>query len=248
MEGISQTAPQAAARHAAVDALRGLAILGVVLFHLVWDLDFLGLIPPGWATHPLWIAFGRILAGTFMALVGVSLALATRRGIDPRATARRLGRIALAALVISVATRVAFPSAWVYFGILHSIVVATLVGLASLRAPPSATALAGAAIVAAGFALESPAFDARWLAWIGFAAAPPPANDLAPVFPWAGFTLLGVAAARAALARDWLDRLPRTDGPAGRSLATAGRWSLAIYLVHQPVLLALLVPLARIVG
>lgn len=158
----------------------------------------------------------------------------------------RLAKIALAALAVSAATRVAFPAAWVYFGILHAIVVATLVGLVFLRATPLAAALAGGAIVVLGLTLQSPVFDIRWLAWIGFAAAPPLANDLVPVFPWVGFTLLGLAATRLAQGRGWLDRLPVVRGRIGRGLAAAGRWSLVIYLVHQPALLAVLIPAASL--
>ncbi|MGR3433834.1 MAG: heparan-alpha-glucosaminide N-acetyltransferase domain-containing protein [Shimia sp.] len=80
-----------------IDAIRGAAILGVVLFHLVWDLAYLGLTSQALAQHPLWIAFGRGLAGTFMILVGVSLVLANRGGLNRRAFLRRLGLLALAA-------------------------------------------------------------------------------------------------------------------------------------------------------
>jgi len=244
---ISLSQPQASIRHTrypAVDVLRGWAILGVVLFHLVWDLAFLGLIPAQLAVHPAWIAFGRTVAATFMTLVGVSLALAARGGLDPRAFGARLVKIAAAALVITVATRLTMPGAWVYFGILHAIVVASLIGAAFLRAPSVLTFLLGGVIVAFGLAWTDPAFDARTVAWIGFAAAPAPSVDFAPVFPWAGFTLIGLAVARAALHRGWLDRLPRPEGRLARGLSRIGRRTLAVYLLHQPVLLAILYPVA----
>ena len=91
-------APGRHARYPAMDVLRGGAILVVVLFHLVWDLAFLGMIPVQWAVHPAWITFGRKVAATFMTLVSVSLALAGRGGLNPGAFGARLAKIAAAAL------------------------------------------------------------------------------------------------------------------------------------------------------
>ncbi|WP_299821642.1 heparan-alpha-glucosaminide N-acetyltransferase [uncultured Jannaschia sp.] len=248
---ISLSQPQAASRHArypAVDVLRGWAIIGVVLFHVVWDLAFLGMIPAQWAVHPAWIAFGRTVAATFMLLVGVSLALAARGGLDPGAFGARLAKIAAAALTITLATRLTMPGAYVYFGILHAIVVASLIGAAFLRAPSIVAFLLGGAIVAFGLAWTDPAFDARLVAWIGFAAVPSPSVDFAPVFPWAGFTLIGLAVTRAALHRGWLDRLPRPEGRLARGMALTGRRTLTIYLLHQPILLAILYPVVMLAG
>ena len=244
---LSPIAGPASGHVAAVDVVRGVAIAGVVLFHLVWDLAFLGLTTQTLATHPLWITFGRALAGTFMLLVGVSLVLAARRGLDRRAFIRRLTILALAALAITLITRLAFPDAFVYFGILHAIAVASLIGLSLLRLPGTAVMLVGAAMIVLGNVLSTSAFDPRWLAWIGFAAAPPPSNDFVPVFPWIGLTALGIALARIGLARGWTDALPALDGRMGGVLGVIGRWSLPIYLLHQPLLLAILVPVSWVV-
>ena len=227
-----------------VDVVRGLAIAGVVLFHLVWDLAFLGFVPAGWAYAPAWLLFGRTLAGTFMVLVGVSLVLAARRGIRARPFWRRVATIAVAALGITVVTRIAFPTTFIYFGILHAIAVVSIVGMIALRFRTSLVTAAGVIVLLLGNWVTEPAFDPRWLAWTGFGANPPSSNDFVPVFPWGGLTLLGIALGRVALARGWFATVGFA-GSTGRSLAWLGRHSLPIYLVHQPLLLAVLVPLAR---
>lgn len=235
-------------RVVAIDMIRGIAIVGVVLFHMVWDLAFLGMIPAHWASNTLWIAFGRTLAGTFMILVGISFALAARNKIRARPFLRRLGVITAAALAITVVTRLTFPEAYVYFGILHAIVVATLVCAVLIRARPLVVIVLGITIVFIGNAVEISAFDPRHLAWIGFAADPPFSNDFVPVFPWVGLSLIGLGAGRIIEARGWFAFLAVPYVPIRTTLVFAGRWSLTIYLLHQPILLAILVPLSWIVG
>lgn len=229
-----------------LDIVRGVAIAGVVLYHLVWDLDFTGILAPGVAKHPLWTAFARILAGTFMMLVGVNLVLAHRHGIRWKPFVKRTLIIALAATAITVTTYLSFPAAFVFFGILHAIVAASLVGLLLLRWPIWAVSAVGLMIFALPFFYSSPVFDDRALAWTGLAQSPPTSNDLVPVFPWLAITLFGVVAARGALHYRWAEALstqPRT-GPIGRTLTILGRHSLIIYLVHQPILLAIIIPIA----
>jgi uncharacterized membrane protein len=230
-----------------IDAVRGLAIFGVVIFHLVWDLEFAGFID-GIARHPAWLVFGRTLAGTFIALVGVSLVLAHPHGVRWRPALRRLGMIALAAAAITAVTRLTFPDAFVYFGILHAIAAATLIGVLFLQARALVAFGAGVAIFALPLVYASPVFDTRWLAWIGFAAKPPLSNDFVPIFPWVGLTLLAIAGTKSAAAFgivQWIADHERRGGIM-KTLGWMGRHSLAIYLIHQPVLLAIILPLARL--
>ena len=232
-----------------IDVVRGVAIVGVVLFHLVWDLDLYGYLPFGLSSHPLWIAFGRTLAATFMALVGVSLVLAFRQGFRSRPFARRLAVIGLAAAGVTAATYVAFPGAFVYFGILHAIFVASLLGALVLRLDAATLAQLGVFVLLFGLMGSFEAFDTRWLAWIGFSSNVPPSNDFVPVFPWFGLTLMGMAAAKHGSNRGWDERLRRLSiGRATRVMSWAGRKSLVIYLVHQPAMLGALELLRRLGG
>ena len=234
-------------RLAIVDQVRGLAIIGVVIFHLVWDLDFTDLIESGIASHPIWIAFGRLLAGTFMFLVGVSLVLANREAIQWQSAVKRILNIAFFALIITAATYAVFPSAFVFYGILHAIAVAGILGLAFLRLPTFVILALGIVVWLAPTFFTDEAFDSCWLAWIGFSQTPPMSNDLVPVFPWFGITLVGIAATRLVL----VSRISRlianisTQNKTGRFLTICGRHSLMIYLLHQPLLLAIIVPLSN---
>jgi uncharacterized membrane protein len=176
--------------------------------------------------------------------------LAHRRGIRVRPFLRRLAIIVGAALLITIATRVAIAEAYVRFGILHGIAAASVIGLAFVRAPMWLALLAAAAAFAAPAFLADPAFDGAALLWLGLGASVPTMVDYVPVLPWVGPTLLGIAATRIALARGIERRIagwtPSTG--IGRGLITAGRWSLAIYLIHQPILLGLFYLLALALG
>jgi uncharacterized membrane protein len=70
----------------------------------------------------------------------------------------------------------------------------------------------------------------------------PETADLVPMFPWFGVALLGLIGMRlfaTASALAW-----SSSAIWARALAWIGRWSLIIYLVHQPLLFGLVTPIA----
>lgn len=229
-----------------LDMVRGIAIAGVVLYHLIWDLDFTGLVSSGISWHPAWILFARALAGTFMFLVGVNLVLAHEQGFRLTAFAKRLAIIASAAAAISIVTAFAFPESFIFFGILHAIAAASIIGAFLVRVPALFVLMAGASVVLLPFLIQNELFNTRWLAWIGFANRPPMSNDLVPVFPWAGLTLFGIALTKICLRRPVgeLLKIHEPSSAIARFTAWLGRHSLPIYLIHQPVLLAVIIPTA----
>lgn len=246
MENIRSDLP--VRRVVAVDIGRGAAIIAMVVFHFTFDLEFLGLIPAGTTTQGGWAIFSRTIAGSFLFLTGVSLVLAHRNGIRWRSFLRRSGVIALAAVAVSVATYSVMPATFVYWGILHMIVAARFLGLGFLRMPAVVTAIVAVVVFFLPMHVQSGAFDTRWLAWLGFSEIRPRSVDFEPVFPWLAPCLLGIALAKAGEARGLFERLamPREELSAlSRAIGWAGRNSLAIYLLHQPVLLAVLTGLLR---
>ncbi|MEI4472470.1 heparan-alpha-glucosaminide N-acetyltransferase [Frigidibacter sp. MR17.24] len=220
-----------------LDVARTVMLAAMASYHFTVDLEMAGLIGPTSMTPP-WRLYAEVIAASFLLMAGASLWLAHGRGLRPRRAALRIGQIALGALAVSVATRIAIPQAWVFFGILHVMAVGSLLALPFLRAPAWATALAGVAVWIAPRFVIWPALD-PWGMWTGLGAIIPRSVDFVPVFPWWGLMLLGLAAAQA------LGRAGRM--PAGRAgaprwlrwLAWPGQHGLAVYLLHQPVLFGL---------
>ncbi|MBW9061742.1 DUF1624 domain-containing protein [Rhizobium herbae] len=238
------TAPPATAEERdriwAIDALRGVALVAMATYHFSWDLEFFGYIEPGTVGTGAFKMYARLIAGSFLFLAGVSLVLGHYPVFRARSFAIRFAKIAAAALAITGVTWFAFPDSFIFFGILHSIAVASLIGLIFLRLPALLTLAAAAAAFAAPFYLRSPVFDTPALLWVGLSQTLPRSNDYVPLLPWLAPFLAGIAAARIATGFGWFERL-RTDGSARWKmlLTTAGRHSLVIYLLHQPLLFAL---------
>jgi uncharacterized membrane protein len=229
----------------AVDGARGLAIIGMVAYHLTWDLADFRLIWPLLPFTPPMRLLSHVVASVFLALVGVSLALAHRRGFQQRAFWWRLAIVAGAAALVTAGSVVFAPGEGIFFGILHCIAAASLIAAPFVTAPAWASLAAGLAAIAAPFLIHSTLFDSPWVLWLGLGEALPNTLDWYPLLPWAGIVFLGLSLA---LAPGVIPRLtsPKrwraASGPS-RALCFAGRHSLPIYLVHQPILIGLLTAL-----
>ena len=234
----------------AVDLARGAALAAMVAYHALWDLGFLQITPQNFALTPLGRLAAHGIAGSFLLLVGVGLVLANGDGLRWRPFALRLARIGGAALLITVATRIAFPQSYIFFGILHCIAVSSLLGLPFVFLPAWTAGLGAVAVIVAPRFVAHPLLDAPEFYFLGLGRGLPDSNDWVPLFPWFGLVLAGIALARLlrpALAGSAVARW-RARNAVARGAAFAGRHSLPVYLVHQPVLLALLTGLVTLTG
>ncbi|CAO4143238.1 heparan-alpha-glucosaminide N-acetyltransferase [Methylorubrum extorquens] len=244
------TPPRSSRRIDALDLARGAALAAMAAYHGLWDLGFLQLTPQNFALTPPGRLAAHGIAGAFLLLVGVGLVLANGDGVRWRPFALRLARIGGAALLITLATWIAFPQSYIFFGILHCIAVSSVLGLPFVFLPAPVTALAAAVVLVAPHVVAHPLLDAPELYFLGLGRGLPDTNDWVPLFPWFGMVLAGIALARiarSALAGSWLTRW-RARNAVARRAAFAGRHSLAVYLVHQPALLALFTGLVTLTG
>jgi uncharacterized membrane protein len=156
--------------------------------------------------------------------------------------ALRLLALATAALIlllglgITVVTWLLLPGGYIIFGILH------LIGLAILLSPLYtgrywANLVLGAAIVALG-PLVASLHGSPLLLWVGVQPSSFYSVDYTPVFPWLGVVLLGVFFGMTVYPSGRRPITYRTI--TFRPLQFLGRHSLAIYLIHQPVIIAIL--------
>jgi uncharacterized membrane protein len=224
-------------RIAGLDALRGLAIVAMIAYHFCFDLRYFHVTRWDFEHDARWLSARTLILSSFLLIAGVSAVLAERQAAPLHHWLRHIAMIAAAALLVSVGSYAMFPRSFIWFGVLHAIAVSLLLAKPLLGRPVVAV-LAGVAVIASGVAFSNPAFDNRMLGWIGFMTAKPVTEDYVPLFPWMGVLLLGVALGHLLLRTRFVALAPLARAPAFVRLL--GRHSLLVYLVHQPVMLALL--------
>ncbi len=227
-----------------LDALRGTAIVWMAAFHFCFDLNYFRLLTPMQVfTHdPFWTTQRACIVTLFVFCAGLSQAVALQAGQGWPRFWKRWAQVAACALLVSAGSALMFPQSTIYFGILHGLAVMLVM---TRLAAPWRLALwpLGALCIALPFVVQHPFFDTRLTNWVGLNTHKPVTEDFAPVLPWLGVMLWGLAAGQWLLRRrpDLLaSALPPLIQPLTKPLAALGRWSLSFYMLHQPVLLGVL--------
>jgi uncharacterized membrane protein len=222
-----------------VDLLRGVAILLMVLYHLVFDLNYFAVYDID-VSSGFWLAVARAAASLFLLLVGLSLTLSHSRarlqGQEDRFRFRLLKRSAwLLGLAsgITLVTYLFIGKGFIVFGVLHLIGLSLLLAYPFLRLK-RANVILGLLFIIFGIYLQNISVGFPWLLWLSV--------DYFPVFPWFGVILVGMGLVSQLYpgCRRKMDLPDLSRSPFVRALAFLGRNSLAIYLVHQPIMIAIM--------
>lgn len=237
---------RASSRLVVVDALRGSAIVLMVIYHLCFDLSYFGLASFDFYQDRFWLNLRTLILSLFLGLVGVSLVLASRQRLDVGRYLRRLIVLVASAGLVSLSTWWMFGERFVFFGVLHFIAVASVLALLFLRAG-SLNLIAGVGVILFATRYQSAWFDTAGRRWIGLMTHKPLTEDYVPLLPWFGVVLLGVFAGPYIVQWSKTRLGGRTDAAIIRWLALAGRHSLVIYLIHQPLLIGALSLYVKIV-
>ncbi len=227
--------------------MRGIAIIMMILFHLLYDLNYFG----GYNLNihsGFWLYFGRATATIFILLVGISLTISYPRAKKKqkkrlyRKYLNRGLRIFAWGLVISLATWLFLRAGFVVFGVLH------LIGISIILAYPFLklrlwNLLPGVLFISLGLYLKKYTFGFSWLIWLGLKPGQFYTIDYFPILPWFGVVLIGLFFGYI-LYPNCTRRVNLCDlsnFAVIRSLCLFGRHSLLIYLIHQPILIAIIV-------
>ena len=173
-------------RDTSLDLMRGTAIIMMIVFHFIYDLNTFGFTEIPLFTHWLGIAWRCLIVFLFLSAVGISLVIAHSKGIQYKKFLRRLSYLGMAALIVSFGTFIMFPDGWVYFGILHLIWVSSLIALAFVNQPK--TSLLIAILILIGIIFDQP--NLGFLSNIFESFLPNGSVDYYPLFPWLSFVFI----------------------------------------------------------
>lgn len=225
-------------RFVEIDLLRSIAIVMMIVYHTLFDLATFYNWPID-VYHGPWRLFARATAILFLLLAGVSTVFL--RNSAQRALLRSV-RILSAGFLVTAATLLLFPASTIHFGILHLIAVGTILlwiclPLKELLLPLGFLLLASYPFLA-GVHLPS-----RWLLPIGMPPIGYTTFDYFPLLPWLGWIVFGGGLGHLLYVRwpSWRSSLPPSSTSRWKkTLVWPGRHSLAVYLLHQPIVLAFL--------
>lgn len=214
-----------------IDIARGIAVILMIAFHLAYDLAEFYQLPLDYNSGAIYY-IGKTAAVSFILLSGISSTLSST-------SIYRGCRLILWGMAIWIVLGIAIPGSNVIFGILQFLgscmLLQHLLKLHRLQLP--ALLLTSAASIYIGVAFSRINMHGNLLAPLGLTNENFFSVDYYPLFPWLGVFLLGIALGKLLYAK------PRSllgPGKANDPISFLGRHSLTVYLLHQPVILALL--------
>jgi len=225
----------------AVDELRGLAVVLMVIYHLIVDLSMFGypISPTSMTTRPI----GFVSAFLFILVAGFSSRLS-------RNNARRSLKLFAAAFVISGVTGVLSFAPDIRFGILHFMALAILLFELGRKVFDKIPPVFGLVLFFGlylltytlsegrllGFELPSWLFQSKELYWLGLPSADFSSGDYYPLIPHFFLFMSGAMAAGLVNLQNPPQLLQKSFiSPLG----VVGRHSLIIYFLHQPIVYGL---------
>lgn len=235
-------------RYYLLDSLRGISIISMIAFHLCYDLFMIYGINTSWYFCPITTVWERSICVVFILVSGMCLNFSgngIKRGI----------LLNLAGFAVTCVTVIAEPNQAVWFGVLNLIgcsmmivsvlsdnlkkirplsgaLISFLLYAVSYDVPKGYVGLFGLDIVK----LPDFLYSCKYLAFLGFPSSDFFSTDFFPLFPWiflfaAGFYLWNFIVEKN-LTKYFELKIPVLD--------KIGRYSLWIYLAHQPIIMGIL--------
>lgn len=243
-----------------IDFLRALAILLMVTFHIVYDLDWLTNLNVSYE-DPFWYWVGKSSALMFMFVSGISSGFS-------KDTVRRGLKVFCYALIVTVVTYFSLRAEYVRFGILHFLAVSMLLFPVLKKLPVVYLLIISIISIVLGLYFHQSVTNTWLLIPFGLTYPEFSTIDYYPLFPYLGVTTLGIIAykvfyskGKRIIKKNWpapslydlgkgpsstyatsnfsfLNGIKKRQG--SNTLTFVSKHSLPIYLLHQPIILAVL--------
>lgn len=234
-------------RYELIDSIRGFAIINMVIFHTLYDI-FMIYGDGSFFTSPWCTVWERFICVSFIIISGVSFNFShhtVRNGII----------VSLCGFLVTIVTALAMPEQAVWFGILNLLGISMLIcsALKNLinAVPPALGATASFLVYAVTygvqngyigflnasiFELPQALYSYKYLSFIGFRSSDFVSSDYFPIIPWIFLYIFGIFLWKIIKNRN-LEKYFYFKIPI---LNTIGRYSLVIYLAHQPAIMLIM--------
>ena len=229
-------------RYQKLDALRWVAIIGMILFHFNYILENVFGEMIFHFSDTFWFLLGRTVAIIFILVSGISFFLSAQKKGTPeliRVAIKRFMFLAAIALAITVVTYGFFYEQRISFGIIHFFALASLAVLLFVRFGGWNIPLGMVMLVVwyyfRYFSPDTYLFIPLGLYPRGYYSA-----DYYPLIPWFGYYIIGYGTAYWLKKRGFFDDIFSGSFIGGAALAFMGKHSLLLYSIHVPIMYGIL--------
>ena len=210
-----------------LDSLKALALVMMLVSNFVSDLNFFKIMEVS-KGDPWWY-LARTTASLFVCISGISYYLANRQNTDFKVVLTRTQRLFFWALTITIITYFFQPDAYIRFGVLHLLALASIVAFPFVQRP-----IFG--FLVGLFLFFLPLSSEPLFVWFGLRETGFFAVDYFPLNPWLGLFFISMAFAKYI----YPEGEPLTSINWSEKWLWLGRHTLLIYVFHQPFLIAIL--------
>ena len=227
-----------------IDFIRGLAIILMMIFHLIVDLtDFYAYGLDYF--RGFWYLEGKLSAILFMLICGVSSTLGRHNFLHGC-------KVFMWAMLLTAVTYIYNENCYILFGILHFLGISLLSANFMRRLPITWLLLISSTTIIIGLLFSTRFVTTPYLFPLGLMNSTFISMDYYPLFPWYGVFLFGIIGGKMLYGHKKRLGLRQvsyiqpkfqtslTPLHFRKNITWLGQHSLVIYLIHQPILLALL--------
>jgi uncharacterized membrane protein len=212
-----------------LDFLRGIALLLMIYFHIIYDLKDMWNYPVSYSSG-INFYIGKLSAVLFIIISGISCSLS-------RNNLKRGLKVFGIAMAITIVSHLYGSEFGIKFGILHFLSICMMLYPLFGKLKWYLLILVGTALISLGFLLDDIKVSFDYLFPFGITSLAFSSSDYYPLLPWMGIFLYGNALAKLLYAKK-TSLFSFTIKP--NIISWLGRNTLLIYMLHQPVIIAII--------